>query len=170
MTHKTFARTLAATAAAALVISALAGTVHATGSEARHGGGPRMLKHFDADGDGAISLQEFQAAGETMFSKLDADGDGRLSEAERTSARHTWTRKGGDEGRKEHHKARHQEHLGKIDTDGDGFISKAEFDAARMTRFNALDVNGNSVIDADELPSHEGRRKGFGKRGAEAEL
>lgn len=170
MTHKTIARSLTAAVAAALAISALAATAHATGPEARHGSGHGMLRHFDADGDGAISLQEFQAAGEAMFSKLDADGDGQLSADERASARHSWKSKSGDEGRRELHKTRREEHFAEIDTDGDGAISKAEFEAARMTRFNALDANGNGVIDADELPSREGHHMGSGKRGPATDL
>jgi Ca2+-binding EF-hand superfamily protein len=170
MTHKTISRSLTAAMAAALAIGALAASAHATEPGARHGGGQGMLQHFDADGDGAISLPEFQAAGEQMFSKLDADSDGQLSAEERASARHSWKSKRGDEGRRELHKARREEHFAKIDTDGDGAISKAEFEAARTTRFNALDANGNSVIDAAELPTREGHHMGYGKRGPASDL
>jgi hypothetical protein len=38
-----------------------------------------MFALMDADGDGTISLQEFQAAHERIFKAMDANKDGRLS-------------------------------------------------------------------------------------------
>lgn len=38
-----------------------------------------MLILMDTDGDGAVSLSEFQAAHERMFKAVDADKDGRLT-------------------------------------------------------------------------------------------
>ena len=45
-----------------------------------HGMMMRMLfALMDADGDGTISLQEFQAAHERIFKAMDANKDGRLT-------------------------------------------------------------------------------------------
>ena len=41
-----------------------------------------MLALMDTDGDGAVSLTEFQAAHERMFKAMDADKDGRLTTRE----------------------------------------------------------------------------------------
>lgn len=38
-----------------------------------------MLVLMDTDGDGAVSLSEFQAAHERMFKAIDADKDGKLT-------------------------------------------------------------------------------------------
>ena len=46
-------------------------------------GGPVMMRIIfslmDSDGDGTISLQEFQAAHERIFKAMDANKDGRLT-------------------------------------------------------------------------------------------
>jgi hypothetical protein len=54
------------------------------GMHAEHRRGPRMLMRMifslmDADGDGSISLQEFQAAHERIFRGIDQNKDGRVT-------------------------------------------------------------------------------------------
>ena len=53
----------------------------ATGPGSPHGGViMRMLfAMMDSDGDGTVSLQEFQAAHERIFKAMDANKDGRLT-------------------------------------------------------------------------------------------
>lgn len=46
------------------------------------GMGKMMLAMMDADDDGALSLEEFQAVHARMFKAMDSDGDGRLSAEE----------------------------------------------------------------------------------------
>jgi Ca2+-binding EF-hand superfamily protein len=177
MTSKIVTRSVLALATAALSISALAGSIQAAEPEARDGRGPgsRMLQRHDADGDGLISLQEFQAASGQMFARLDADGDGRVSAEELATAglgpgqADREQRAGaGREGAREERAARMQQHrerrFAAMDADGDGQVSRAEFDDAHLERFNAMDANGNGVIDADEAPRRDGSRQGYGKR------
>ena len=38
-----------------------------------------MMVLMDADGDGAVSLEEFQAGHQRMFKAMDGDKDGRLT-------------------------------------------------------------------------------------------
>jgi Ca2+-binding EF-hand superfamily protein len=187
MTATTLTKSMIALTAATLSLAAMSGATHAAGPEAREGrGGGWMMKRFDADGDGMISLQEFQAAGNAMFARLDADGDGRVSAEEWAAARpgRGWAdgerrgqREAGAGPRGEDRAVHRAERMAQyraarfanLDADGDGYVSRAEFDEARMARFNALDVNGNGVIDADELPQARGDRKGEGKGYGERE-
>lgn len=157
MISRTFSRSLLALAAAAMSLTAITGAAQAEAPEVRESGGHWMLQRHDADGDGMISLQEFQAAGDEMFARMDTDGAGRIS-VEDFAARRDAERTGQRPGPRLHRG------FARMDADGDGFVTKAEFDEARMTRFNALDANGNGVIDADEVPARKGGRKGHGKR------
>jgi EF hand len=55
-----------------------------SGMHAEHRRGPRVLMRMifslmDADGDGSISLQEFQAAHERIFKGIDQNKDGRVT-------------------------------------------------------------------------------------------
>ena len=60
---------------------------------------PEMMKDLDADGDGAVSVTELQAAGPQMRAKMlrriDTDGDGAVSKAELEAMKAKWAERGG---------------------------------------------------------------------------
>jgi hypothetical protein len=107
----------------------------------------------DADGDGAVSHDEFvqaqTAAAERRFARLDADGDGYLRGDE-------LRRGAGPGGPGGDGPGRHGRDMAAIDTDGDGAWSFSELQALRpgitIERFNSLDSNGDGLIAADERP------------------
>jgi hypothetical protein len=164
MTSRKFTRTLLVLTASTLSMSALAEAPAASESGARHAGG-YWLKQLDAEGKGYVTLEEYLAAGDAMFARLDADGDGRISAEELAAVRRDRHKGPRHEQHGERRHGRHDGHwFARMDADGDGYVSRAEFDDARLARFNALDANGNGVIDAGEFPARDGGRKGYGKR------
>lgn len=151
-------RSLLALAASVMSLVAFTGAALAEAPELRQGGGHWMLQRHDTDGDGTISQQEFRAATEALFARLDPDGEGRIS-IENMAAKRDAARSGQRPERRMHRG------FARMDADDDGFISKAEFDDAHMARFNALDANGNGVIDADEVPAHKRHYKRHDRSG-----
>ena len=47
--------------------------------------GDAFMHHYDSDGDGKISLQEFQAPAARQFEVMDANADGSVSAEEATA-------------------------------------------------------------------------------------
>lgn len=75
------AKTLTILSVSALILGALSiSYVHA----GHHGGGKNKIEMMDADGDGAVSKEEFMSHKEQRFMKKDENGDGVLTEEEMT--------------------------------------------------------------------------------------
>jgi hypothetical protein len=129
-------------------------------------GSPRgPMAHFDADGNGAITLAEARAGVTKMFAGADTDKDGRVT-AEEMLAFHG--KMGG------HHRGGHgpggegpkgEGHGGPmhLDADGDGAVTLAEADAGIQRHFGEIDSNGDGSITAAEMEAahraHHGDRR-----------
>jgi Ca2+-binding EF-hand superfamily protein len=97
-----------------------------------------IAREADADGDGAVTLSEFEA----RVAALDSDGDGALSMAElhaRRPGAREGSRRGGFDGL--------PPFLSDHDTDGDGKLSLAEL----QVLFEAADADGDGSLAGDEL-------------------
>ncbi|MEJ6389325.1 EF-hand domain-containing protein [Gymnodinialimonas ulvae] len=116
--------------------------------------GPRMMfEELDADGNGSVTLEEVQAAGEGRFARADADGDGALSRAELIA-------QGQDRV-----EARVDRMLERLDNNGDGQLTQAELEEAREGRggrfgrggpspermFDRLDADGDGAVTEAEF-------------------
>ena len=110
----------------------------------RHGDGP-MMERFDADKDGKITAQEWEAGHAGRFAEMDADGDGDLTAAE-MEAYH------------EKRRAERRERMRqRLDTNQDGKVTADEMAARYKQMFSRLDENGDEVISPDEMPRHRGK-------------
>jgi hypothetical protein len=122
---------------------------------------PPAFSEVDADGDGFVSEDEFNAfraerhtkmaeEGRPMkgmatapgFADIDTDGDGKLSEAELTAAQQA------------HMHAMHQDQGGK------GMHHGKHMGGTKMPSFGDLDLNGDGCIDADEFAKHQAEMHG----------
>ncbi len=120
----------------------LAGVLVVTGSywlalPAAAGQG-RFFQRTDANGDGAIQLEELSALRGEMFERLDRDGDGYVTAAELQQARQRAA-------------ANQATLLQRADGDGDGRVSRQEFLQAPMPLFERADGNGDGALTADEF-------------------
>ncbi len=104
-------------------------------------GGPQRpsFSQIDANGDGALTMDEFLSQGRAKFDKTDANGDGQLDVAELTAAA-------------ERERARMIERLmTRKDANGDGMLSYAEMQPHTPGRvFERADTDGNGEISQAE--------------------
>lgn len=130
MSDKTKNKPLLIAVALVFVGSLAAGT--AASAQGRSGemmndgkrGGMMGPARFDTNGDGEVTLEEFNAGHEKMFDKIDANGDGRISLEEFNAA--------------------HEKMFEKMDTNGDGVLSGDELRPGGKMR------NSNPAQGADE--------------------
>lgn len=123
MTRKTLLSALALAAVAAAPLTAPLWAQTAPPAAPPAAGTPaapamRLFDRFDADGDGSVTRQEFDAVRATEAAGLDADGDGKLSAAEladREMARMA-----------EMARIKAEAMVARHDADGDGLLSAGE--------------------------------------------
>ncbi len=104
--------------------------------------GSRLVKQWDGDGDGALSVSEFGGAPKA-FARLDRDGDGALTAGELDAglAQAQFQRRAS---------ALSNSVMRLYDSDGDGALTAAELPLDEEV-FAAIDVDGDGRIDRDEL-------------------
>ncbi|HHH53055.1 MAG TPA: hypothetical protein ENK91_05305, partial [Bacteroidetes bacterium] len=80
----------------------------------------------DANGDGKVSFEEFNAHASAEFPKKDKNNDGKVTADECGM-------------------------FDKFNTDGNDFLSKEEFDAGHKAMFEKMDANKDGFVEASEL-------------------
>lgn len=136
-------------------VAALSGVAMAQEGGPPHGP-PRMFERADANNDGVVTRQEFDAARDGHFAEMDANRDGQLAREE-MHARHEG-RRGGHHERRGH--GGHEGHFGRADANNDGNITREEFLAQPSQMFARLDANNDGVISQAERPQRGEEREG----------
>jgi Ca2+-binding EF-hand superfamily protein len=123
---------------------------------AQDGGGPprehRGVFQSDANSDGVLTRQEFDAGRDANFQRLDANNDGQLTREERRAER------GHRGGRGRHGGGMFQ--LARADANNDGNITREEFLARPTEMFDRMDANDDGVISSAERPRRRERPEG----------
>ncbi len=133
------------------------------------GGARPHRPKLDVNGDGKVSLAEFQQVRADQLMRLDANKDGKITEAEFMArpgimghdAPPPPPKGEGEKGkdrpmRGEMMEKMRREHKGMmfdmLDTNDDGAITRAEIDHMTAKQFKRLDKNHDGVLTEEELP------------------
>lgn len=135
---------LASVVAVSFSVAAFAGDhMRMKGMKAGH---HMMHEMMDANGDGSVSTQEFQAFRGQNFSKADKNGDGNLDAVE-FDALGNIMKEQRAQAMEMAKKKKAQKRFNKLDDNGDGKISRAEFDAKGERSFIRMDQNDDGQLD-----------------------
>jgi Ca2+-binding EF-hand superfamily protein len=123
--------------AAALVAAVLANPMIGwSGQSEPETGASTFIQHFDQDGDGLVSSEEFPGNQE-QFQRLDLDGDGYLDITQAPK-------------RPPHRPVDPETLLSEWDADQDGYLSADEFPGPE-DHFYDLDADGDGLLSQQEL-------------------
>ena len=146
-----------------ILMAAIAAGLMATTADARGGdrealmGPEEMIEQLDANGDGALSPDEFRTPAQGIFAMMDANGDGALTAAEAEAA--ATDRVAERVGRM----------IERLDTNADGTVSEAEFTVVRRgpsaeQMFERIDGDSDGLVTLAELEeARDGFRDRFGR-------
>jgi len=102
---------------------------------------------YDANKDGAVTIEEWKAGQQARFKRLDANGDGKLGKDElfaRTPA------VGNSVLPTDRQASQQSSYFLLLDSDKDGFVTLAEFMAGNERNFTRCDLDKNGRIDTAE--------------------
>jgi Ca2+-binding EF-hand superfamily protein len=139
-------------AAGLAILASGAGLALAQQGPGSDGGRQFGLFQADANSDGTVTRQEFDAHRVARFATLDANHDGSLTREEMRAQR-------GERGERGHRGRRGggMHSLARADANNDGNITREEFLARPTQMFDRLDANHDGVISTTERPQRPER-------------
>ena len=102
-----------------------------------------ILTEADANGDGRVTRQEYDAHRADIFAKLDRNGNGVVSEEDAPKIRIA----------KKKFTEKLEQVLAMADKNGDGKLSRAEWDKPERDIFALIDQDEDGIIILADLPS-----------------
>ena len=139
-----------------LIIAMAIGASLSMSEASAQGREPVDFATLDADGNGQITLEDFEATRAARFAEIDSDGDGTLSEAELIA--HAETRAADRAAQMA------TRMIARMDSNEDGVLQPDEMEMARgdgMTRrFERLDADEDGAISEEEFEAARDARGG----------
>ena len=127
---------------------------------------PKGAAALDANGDGKVTLAEFQAGrGGQMMERLDANKDGKLSRDEFSAMRKAKAKAKAKTKTEASAPATAKAGKGadrmwsRVDADNDGFLSRGEMDGLMAHRFKRMDADNDGALTMTELKTGAGKAK-----------
>ncbi len=117
------------------------------GPVSRMRGASDSFRKLDPNGDGKVTLGEFQSWREGQFQTLDADKDGHLSQSELSAGRGPFARK-------------LLQSFSMIDSNQDQKLSRSEFLEGGRRRFLQMDANRDGNVSSDEMKGFSDQQAG----------
>ena len=129
------------------LLAALAALAAAAPSAEAH---PQHQLPADANGDGRISLQEYQASRRAFIMRADTNHDGMVTRAEWDTRARSIRNQAELNGAEDADAIGHGGWFAAIDADRNNVITPAEIDAMTAARFARLDLNHDGFIGRSE--------------------
>ncbi len=158
-----------------LMLSALATLAGGASMASAQPNGGKRFASLDANGDGVVTLQEFESRAVARFDKTDVNKDGKVTPEERKAAFEAF--KAERKAKGEHANRGPRKFRGERGEKGprgerpeaNKTFTKAELTSKVKARFSKLDKNGDGKLTEDEMKfgrRHRGWHKGKKAEGA----
>ncbi len=115
--------------------------------------GPGRL---DANGDGKVTLVEFQTGRTNQMMRMDANKDGKVSREEFAGMVARRAERAADKGAQPKGKGDGSRMFDRVDANRDGFLDRSELGKMAAQGFARMDENGDGALTGAELTPRRG--------------